>query len=175
MIIFGPVLSIVLIDPDWLGRILGLSALLCIPTIFTFVYGIGPIEKINKFLDRKHLWPEYIIKRVGLDGVDVLTKILCLILSGVLFYYLTLPFLKDVELIIKKEAPISMTALVSDTRRNSTSAGIFKSVTLEHGFEKKGNFSTFYFDRQHIIKGKTYEFLYIPNTRIILDAKEVIE
>ncbi len=175
-IILGPFLFISFIEPDWLGRLIGLSFFFGIPPIIAFLYAFGPRKNLTDIAHRKNLWPQYIIKRIGERGVDIVTKVLCLIAGMWIVLFMSLPFARDVLFIIDNAGPKEKKMHVVENQGSSVAGFVFREVVVDsYPSGTENTFRAWYFSPRYIMQGKTYEFLYLPNTHIILDAKSVSE
>lgn len=168
--IIGPFILVVLIDPDWLARLIGIVYFTFgIPAIL-FWYAFGP--KRNLGSEGRTIWPDYILKRFG-DKVFVGTRILLLGLAITSLYLMTIPLAKDIVVVVGSGQPLKQTQLVTQTRCNSMTGWILQHVTLSENNVINTEYSAFYFPPRQIMQQNTYQFLYLPNSRIILDAESV--
>lgn len=170
LVLFGPILLIWVIEPDWGARVVGMSLFVSIPPLICLCYALGPNQNLLDIGKRESIWPSYIIRRIGERGVDVVTKTLIFGAGLVLTALLTLPFFRDLLLIISHKAPIERTAYVVHTR--SLSANISEEVVLDTYPElsDQDDLTAWYFAPRHIMKGNTYTFLILPHSRIIIEA-----
>jgi hypothetical protein len=80
---------------------------------------------------------------------------------------------KDIGEIIFGNAPVTLTATV-EQKSNGTAPGSFFSSTIRFDNEPskpEGSFDAWFFPSRYLKIGETYEFIYLPNTHIILEAK----
>jgi hypothetical protein len=163
LILFGPIVLIWAIEPDWVARVIGTSPyymlLILIPLHVSITRKrnyFGNDSPIYKWFNRLY--------------VDIVVRAL-LFLFGVMFIYgNAIPFVQDLFLIINQEAPLRRTAYVAHTR--SLSGNISEEVILDTypNTSDEDDLTAWYFTPRHIMKGNTYTFLILPHSRIIVEA-----
>ncbi len=170
-VLFGPFLIISAVEPEWVGRLVGISmwriaaplALLWIAFRFAFT------KKIDYPYDAS-----WVYKRYGKEVVDGILRVGAVALAVVFFIIMTPPFLKDVLLVMKDEAPLTRVGFVATTSQGK--GLITEYITLDkYAGTPDNSFSAWYFPPRHIMQGNTYEFLYLPNTHEILEARLITE
>lgn len=167
--ILGPFILIIVFDPDWLMRLIGVAYFsLGFPAIL-FWYAFGPKKNLGS--EGRTIWPKYILNRFG-DSVYTGTRILLAILAGISFYFLTLPLAVDLITVAQGKAPLNGSGTVTDVEGSSINSFIFQNINFNGDNSIDGRFHTWYFLLGSIKYGNTYEFIYLPNTRVILDAKQ---
>jgi len=173
-IIVGPLLLLTLIEPNWVARFLGIGFFYFLPPLIATWYVVSPRKHLRDIDDRKNVWPEYIVKRIGDKGVDVATKILCLVAGAWWIIALCVPLVKDIHLVISREAPITTVGEV--THKKNTLFISEQIVFNNEAITKPENtFYAWYFPLRYIMVGNEYEYMYLPNSRLILDAKLISE
>jgi hypothetical protein len=173
IIIFGPIFLIWIVEPDWVARMVGMGLFFFIPPLICFWYAFGSKENLSSLRNGKNIWPDYIIKSFGGKVIGFVTRALIFVAGFAMCFFFTLPFTKDILLAISHKAPIERTAYVANTR--SLSGNLSEEVTLNTYPQavKEDIFTAWYFTPRHIVTGRAYKFLYIPNSHIILEAVEV--
>ena len=166
-IILGPLLSILLIQPEWLGRLVGISFFFLSAPFLAFWGALSPRVKFV----RDDSW---LHKRYDRRSVDIVARS-CVFLAGVVaLLILTVPFTKDLIAIANHQAPLSRVGLVTRTSGNALTGLVNERVALDRDFVDQDNsFSALFFPPRHIMQGNTYEFLYLLNTHIILEARRL--
>lgn len=169
--IFGPYILVLILEPDWFARLIGISYFAFgVPGALLW-YAFGPRKNLGS--EGRTIWPSYILKRFG-DKVFLGTRLLLFGLALIALYLITIPLAKDILIIANSGQPLNQTKLVTQTRGNSITGWVLEHVTLEgEGRVNVDEYSAFYFPPRRIMQNNKYEFLYIPNSRIILDAKPI--
>ena len=164
--IFAPMVMIAVIEPEWLGRLMGICLWFVFPPFYPILAALRRQE--NYYRDSSPLY-----KRFHKEAVDEITRMLVLLIGIAGIWLLTVPTLKDLRDVVNNSAPLSRTGFV--TRASGVGRGlVLESVVLDSYVGTDENSLTgFYFPPRHIMQGNTYEFLYLPNTRIILEAHRV--
>jgi len=165
----GPYLLVSIIEPDWAGRLAGDALFYFAPPLLAFWYAFGPRKHLKDIGERRSLWPDYITKQIGTQRVDYATKALCFVGGLWWFIYLSLPLAADINLVINNDAPFVTIGQVTYTRGTLF---ISEQVELDSKYPR---FEALYFAPRHIVEGNTYEFLYLPKTQLILDARTIIK
>lgn len=165
LFIFSPVVLLYVISPDWFARVIGvlLQAVFGLLILLWIIFG----KKITLIKDDSPL-----ISRFGKNKVVLFIK--CIIIIFTLFAFKTtcLPIFKDVLVLVNTKTPIEKTATVTSTQQGL--GLIFETVTLDSSVGTKENmFQAYYFSPRHIMQGNTYKFLYLPNSRFIIEANLV--
>jgi hypothetical protein len=170
LILLGPIVLIWTIEPDWVARVVEMGIFVTVLPLICLWYAIGPKKNLLDVGRRTNLWPNYVISRLGKNGVDNMTRILIFLVGLMFALILTIPFAKDVLLISKHKAPIERTAYVANTR--SLLANISEEVILNTypKAREEDHLTASYFTPHHIMTGNTYTFFILPHSHIILEA-----
>jgi hypothetical protein len=166
LVLFGPILIIWAIEPDWVARVIGLSA-------YTFIIPFVPLYvSLTRRGDYFGL-DSPLYKKFNKRYVDNTARGLLFLFGIVAFNLLVVPFSKDTLLISNLSAPIERTSYVAHTR--SLSGNISEEVILDTYPEvsKDDDLTAWYFTPRHIMTGNTYTFLILPNSRLIIEAVPV--
>lgn len=168
-VLFGPFVVILVFDTEWLGRLVAISLLfIVVPVSFLWV----AFTKKKDYLGRS----SWIYKRYGKEHADQVLRVIVMMLTVVFFITMTPPFLKDIALVVEGEAPLRRTSIVTSADVASLTGLISEELTLdEYTGTPDNSFSALYFPPRHIMQGNTYEFLYLPNTHEILEARLISE
>jgi hypothetical protein len=167
--IFGPFLTILLIEPEWLGRMVGVSILFVIAplALLWIAFRFAFTKKIDYPYDSS-----WIYKRYGKEVVDAILRVGAVALAVAFFIIMSPPFLKDVLFVIMGEVPLKRTGLVIQTNQGKGLITEYLTIDVYVGTHDN-SFSASYFPPRYIMQGNTYEFLYLPNTHEILEARLV--
>ncbi len=160
LLLLGPYILVLFIEPIWLARVLGqgLWSILIIPIGIILLF-----EKVNIFFGPGN-WLEKSFKK---SKLDFWTKVAIFVLTLLGFYGLTVPYIKDVKMLIKNNQPEEIVVTVIDTRTGVGAMSV--KLTLE---QFPGSiFSAYYFPRNSFDMGYTYKIWYLPNTKRIVDAE----
>lgn len=166
IVIFGPVVLIWAMEPDWVARVVGES-----PYVFvlTFIALYVSIMRNKDYFGTDS--PIY--KRFRKAYVDNGARILLFAFGIFSSYVSVIPFTQDLLLIYRGQAPIERIAYVANTR--SLLANLSEEVILDTypQISLDDHFTASYFAPRHIMKGNTYTFLILPNSRLIVEAEPV--
>lgn len=163
ILLFAPMVTIWAIEPNWLGRFIGLG--------FWFV--LAPLLILWSALDpRVHFFREdaFLYKKFDKKRVEKVARIIVFVVGVLSSIFLVVPFSRDSIFLFSKN-PLTRTSLITDI------SGIGRGLIIEHIVLEKevstkdNSFTAWYFPPRHIMQGNTYEFLYLPHTRIILEAR----
>lgn len=171
LVALGPILLTAILEPNWLARFVGLSLFFVGVPIVGLWFAFGPRKNLGS--EGRTIWPEYITKRFG-DRVYLGTRILILGLVITMIFLLSLNYLRDAVLVISGVAPLSR---VGEVTYAKNSLFISEKITLDgHSPYAPGHsFNALYLPLRLIQVGSSYEFLYLPNSEIILDARPVFD
>ncbi len=165
VIIFGPFTIINFTEHDWVARLVSISILYIFSISLALYWGID--GKVIKFRD-----DAIFIKRFGKDKIIFIFRIILIVFGVIGIYSLLLPLIKDIILIKQEKAPLTRIGFVALTSRRSLTGFMSEQVVLDNKYiTKENSFTAYYFNPRFIQKGNTYEFLYLPNTHYILEAK----
>lgn len=170
--IIGPFFLVAVLEQDWLGRLIGISAVyIGFPAVLLW-FTLGP--KRNLGSEGRTIWPEYITKHFG-DKIYIGTRLLLAVFAGIFFYLVTFPFAIDVTAVIRGDAPLSGTGIVREVSGSSVAGLISQTVVFEQSISLGSNnkFRTAYFLIGSIKYGETYEYIYLPKTRTILEVAKI--
>jgi|SRR3989344_5606744 len=167
LVIFGPFILAAFFEPDWIARLFGLSFFYIGLPVIGFWYAFGPRKNLGA--EGKTIWPTYITMHFG-DKAYLGTRIVILIFVGAMLMLLTIPYVKDSVAVIGTNAPLSGEGTVTYIKNT-----LFISNQIVFNNQPttipENKFYALYFPLRYLIQGNTYEFIYLPNTHIILDAK----
>jgi hypothetical protein len=170
-VIFGPMVLIWTMEQNWMARLVSLLFFWgIIPIVILLWYSLGPSKNLVDIGKRRNIWPAYIIKIFGENGVDYLTRTLIFVAGLTYFMLAIFPLMKDMAFLLGNSVPIERTAYVAHTR--SLSGNISEEVILETypNTVDENDLTAWYFTPRHIMTGNTYTFLILPHSRIILEA-----
>ncbi len=142
-----------------LARVIGLSF---IHFWFGFIL-IWAILQKNNVVITGDTW---LTQRVSSRKLLFWSKISLFIMATLYYVFLSIPYLKDVVLMVQNDAPHVLETSVNNIR---VGTGAF-SVTLSLN-NLPNEVSAFYFPRNTFEEGYTYKFWYLPNTRDIVKAE----
>lgn len=167
LVILMPIILVLFVEPAWAGRMAGISFGYVLLPILLLLFGL--FRRQDYFgLDS----PLY--KRFSKNTIDFVARSIVVIFAAFAIFSLSLPFLKDVYASLRGEVPLVQEMYVANTRVNSITGLIMERVIVENNVETKENsYIAFFFSPSHIMHENSYEFLYLPNSRIILDARVI--
>jgi hypothetical protein len=151
--------------PRWLGRTVAASIFIFFMTVATFWFGLSPKSKMIR--------PGGKLSQPQFDSVRPLIerriRILVVVFGVFAFFTITLPFTEDLIQLAAGQKPLRITGTTTD--KSIPLFGVWfleQSVRLTRGGK---NYSLFY-SWEPLRVGKTYEFVVLPRTRLILDFRE---
>ena len=161
------VVTIFLVKPEWSGRIISIS--------FWYVSIPLSILALGFFRSENYFWSDSpIYKWSDKRKVDLIARIIVISFAFLFFYLLTFPLIRDIFGVLNGNLPIERTAYVNHTRVNSITGLLLERVVLDEEIENRSNsFSAYFFTPRHIMKEKSYKFLILPNSRLIVEASEI--
>ncbi|MEK7530667.1 MAG: hypothetical protein AAB573_02270 [Patescibacteria group bacterium] len=164
--VIGPFILVLLIDPDWLARVVGLSLLFAGLSTIGFWLALGPQKNLG--VDGRVMWPEYIIKVYG-DNVYLGTRLLILVLTVALVYFFTIPIAQDVIVTATRGGPESKVSTVVEIK---STLFIFQQISINDEPLVSGaeTLYAWYFVPRQILANRTYVFQFLPNSRIVVGA-----
>lgn len=167
IVLFGPFFAVHFGKPEWLIRFISISVLDVTGIVAFLAHGLSKRIQMSEWRMKNPPLQKYISKEKVL-----LSERIFLTTCGVAFIFILLPpLIKDGITLINGEAPIMTEGLVTYTR-----GSLQQEVVLNNApAGPDTSFSAWYFAPRHIMQGNTYEFLYLPNTRWILEARLVKE
>lgn len=164
-----PFLTLVLIKPEWVGRLIGVAFFCTFVGVATLVYGLHPK---SKFLHRKGKIARAGSARVKRNAQRVIRG-LVILGGGFFLIFVTRPVLEDCFQTVQQGKPY----LVETTGRVSGNDFIFglyfvkQSLIIKDETRSDGYIALFFPRLARV--GKTYHFLIAPKSKVVLDWSEV--
>lgn len=159
-IIFGPYIALQIFHPEWLVRFIAIATW---GVYFTFSFLKEGLYKKN-LMSAWHLKPPtnktLLIEQICLSGLGL-----------IIFIFFLPPIIKDaIILISQKENALIITQelVVQDAHIYIENVRFAKYPIIG-----RNEFYAPFFSPRHIMQGKTYEFVYLPNSHLILEAHPV--
>lgn len=163
LVLIAPFFAVNIIHPAWMVRLVAVSGLQ-VGVVMIGLYGALTLHKTIKE-------DAPLVKKYGKKRMVWIGRII--FVAFALFLSLNFPSLsKDIVAVVKGDAPVTRVGMIARARGSAFTGFFMEDITLDNRYETLENsFSAPYFPLRYFEVGKTYEILYIPNTRIILDAK----
>ena len=159
------------IDPEWLGRMMGVMCFNYLGLgLFAWIVIDRRIEPVNMQSVGARLYGEKAMRRVEFIGRSLL-----FLGISVGFLYGVIDTTKDIRFLIQNGKPMVMDDKITRTYQDQFGLGgiLDQEVVLEKTPKQRWNIQ-FHFPPLKP-DGKMYEFLYIPNTEQILEVREVVK
>lgn len=157
--LFGADISCYLIEPDWVGRVIGRGFFYILP-VPVAVWAL--FQKKNLLLGKGNWFEGSFAK----NNVDFWTKVIIFCASIGWFYYMTVPYMKDVQLILENKAPGEIVISIIDV---SSGKGALSVHLTADGYPRY--YRAYNFPRNTFEEGYTYKLWYLPNTQEVVDAE----
>ena len=152
---------------EWFGRTIGLTVVLfvSVPLIFflTFSKKIELIKKDSKI----NRTPSLKKKKSGV----ILIIRSCIFIFGLgLLFLFVIPFIQDLRAISRKDVPVVVRQEI--VQSTSPFGAWFLSQTIKLKADKGKNYYFLYSLKKRVTKNKTYKFLILPQSRLIVEIRE---
>lgn len=167
LLLFGPIFLIAVIDPSWVGRFTSIIMWATIAPVYALVVGLNPRAKFLR--DDSPLY-----KKFSKSNVDLFNRSVVLIFAVAFLCFFTLPVFKDVVAVVQDGAPLEITSMVPVANQGKFLIGETLELASSPGEESR-TYYAYYFAPRFIMQGQTYDFSYLPNSHMIVDAQSVTE
>lgn len=167
LLLFGPILLIAVVDPSWVGRFISIIMWATVAPAYALVVGLNPHSKFLR--DNSPLY-----KRFSKSNIDLFNRSAVLVFAVAFLYFFTLPVFKDAVAIAQDKAPLEITSMVPAANQGKFLIGETLELASSPSAESK-TYYAYYFAPRFIMQGQTYEFLYLPNSHMIVDARLINE
>ena len=163
LVIFFPLLSFLIIKETWEARLVALSGYLLLLTISVFVWGLNPKAAFSNTNPKKGHELRWLIK-------ERILRVLALIAALLILYFVTYPEMKEGWHVIHfgRSYLLQKEGKVVGNNFNFGAFFLYQTVVVTDKRGSQDDFSAYFFFEPAKV-GKTYEFLIMPKTKIILD------
>jgi hypothetical protein len=163
-IIFGPYIALQMFHPEWLVRFVSIIFWWFLATCMFISIGIS-----KKFaLSGRVQLPSNFGKPTN-RGL-LISRIFAIFL-GIIGLFFLIPLLKDVVLLLEQKE--NGLVIVQESVAYDSSIYIEWVRLVQYPSDGRNEFYAPFFSPRHIMQGKTYEFVYLPNSHLILEAHPV--
>lgn len=162
-----PIAVMYIIQPIWLARMIGIGMYYIFAPLA--LLGFVLYRSMDYFAANSSLYVRFHKKKV-----DTVARIVVSIFAIFLLYSMFLPYMLDVIHVVRDGAPLSARSYVERTRVGSLTGLIMEEVVVDSPVATSENtYTAYFFPPRYIVHKNTYEFYYLPHSRVILDAKLV--
>jgi hypothetical protein len=172
--LFAPLLSFILIKPDWLARLVAVNGFSLVLTTLVLIYGLNPKSRIlgkrgyyseHKVLDQKKKKLEYFLRGiVVLFGIGLLwIMIKPLVYDDIQFARQGLAYAKNVD-----------GSLAAD---NNTVRGmyfLYQGLVIKKDGQQAGDAYSAVFFTRFVYLGRKYHFIIAPKSGAVLDFEDAM-
>ncbi len=163
-----PFLTTYLVSPEWLGRVIAITVFYFFGFLLLVWILVDPRADPPVTTIGIRLYEEKPMKKIryAIKGFIVL-------LIAISFPLIVIDQIKDINFLLKNGEPLVLTDKITRSDHDiwSCVGTCIQGIKLE---SNSGDWTMYFHFPALQPDGKTYEFLYVPNSKSILDVKEVL-
>ena len=166
-VFFGPFIFEAIFGPSWIIKLLSISVLNIGITVLLFFFALT--SRFSSLMEETPF-----VKKWGKERVLAGMRLFFLA-WGLLMSPVALDLTKDIGAVIAGAAPEVRTDMVVQKTSWTGEGGYFvATIRFDSELAKpEGSYYALFFPVRHLQEGGTYEFLVLPNSKLILEAKPV--
>jgi hypothetical protein len=165
IILVLPTVYLTLVHDHWLVRMVAYGSLvLGVPVILT---SLALKKDLHSYISDD----APLTRKFGKDVVVHAWRVFIILIAALFSIQLVPNFAKDMVFVAKAHTPSTVNGTVVDKNANALSVFFYQRIILNDSSQSEGNYGAFEFPLSFFIVGQSYKIMFLPYSRIILDAK----
>ena len=113
-----------------------------------------------------------LVRNFGKNVVVYAWRVVIILIATLFSIQLVPNFAKDIIFVAQAHTPSTVNGTVVDKKANSLSVFFYQRIILNDSSQSGGNYGAFEFPLNFFIVGQSYKIIFLPYSKIILDATQ---